>query len=142
MPPPGVIQAANRQASISGPQFSELSLARRVKPTSAPRAWSRSEEHTSELQSRENLVCRLLLECSLDLRDPHSSPTRRSSDLAIGRTLRRQHGGKLAPIEPAMHAAARRDPGGEQAGVDIGPPVFGTVAGAQGEAHIGAARMV
>src|SRR5690606_41488208 len=39
---------------------------------SSPRAWarnwdfspccSRSEEHTSELQSRENLVCRLLLE--------------------------------------------------------------------------------
>src|SRR5690606_40964832 len=25
-------------------------------------AWTRSEEHTSELQSRENLVCRLLLE--------------------------------------------------------------------------------
>src|SRR5690606_38827446 len=25
-------------------------------------AWCRSEEHTSELQSRENLVCRLLLE--------------------------------------------------------------------------------
>src|SRR5207302_7693059 len=25
-------------------------------------AWQRSEEHTSELQSRENLVCRLLLE--------------------------------------------------------------------------------
>src|SRR5690606_40890512 len=24
--------------------------------------WCRSEEHTSELQSRENLVCRLLLE--------------------------------------------------------------------------------
>src|SRR5690606_4978049 len=32
----------------------------------------RSEEHTSELQSRENLVCRLRL---------HSFPTRRSSDL-------------------------------------------------------------
>src|SRR5690606_40221669 len=28
---------------------------------STPR-WVRSEEHTSELQSRENLVCRLLLE--------------------------------------------------------------------------------
>src|SRR5690606_40981528 len=28
----------------------------------APVAPSRSEEHTSELQSRENLVCRLLLE--------------------------------------------------------------------------------
>src|SRR5690606_41485675 len=27
-----------------------------------PRISSRSEEHTSELQSRENLVCRLLLE--------------------------------------------------------------------------------
>src|SRR5690606_18986354 len=26
------------------------------------KAWVRSEEHTSELQSRENLVCRLLLE--------------------------------------------------------------------------------
>src|SRR5215475_1861598 len=26
------------------------------------RRWLRSEEHTSELQSRENLVCRLLLE--------------------------------------------------------------------------------
>src|SRR5690606_40076598 len=30
-------------------------------PESVPDDWSRSEEHTSELQSRENLVCRLLL---------------------------------------------------------------------------------
>src|SRR5690606_41884611 len=30
--------------------------------TSAPLLIGRSEEHTSELQSRENLVCRLLLE--------------------------------------------------------------------------------
>src|SRR5690606_41999336 len=29
---------------------------------SATSTWIRSEEHTSELQSRENLVCRLLLE--------------------------------------------------------------------------------
>src|SRR2546427_5854034 len=28
----------------------------------APAAWGRSEEHTSELQSQSNLVCRLLLE--------------------------------------------------------------------------------
>src|SRR5690606_19547421 len=35
-------------------------------------SYERSEEHTSELQSRENLVCREL----------HSFPTRRSSDLA------------------------------------------------------------
>src|SRR5690606_39695408 len=31
-------------------------------PTTSPAAPPRSEEHTSELQSRENLVCRLLLE--------------------------------------------------------------------------------
>src|SRR5207302_10680570 len=31
-------------------------------PTAAAGDRSRSEEHTSELQSRENLVCRLLLE--------------------------------------------------------------------------------
>src|SRR5690606_24091925 len=44
----------------------------------------RSEEHTSELQSRENLVCSLLLEKHLDLRVIHSFPTRRSSDLDLG----------------------------------------------------------
>src|SRR5688572_31619180 len=31
-------------------------------PCSVPRQASRSEEHTSELQSQSNLVCRLLLE--------------------------------------------------------------------------------
>src|SRR6266511_6001672 len=33
------------------------------------RPWRRSEEHTSELQSRENLVCRLLLEKKKTLED-------------------------------------------------------------------------
>src|SRR5690606_8655158 len=47
-------------------------------PTSTP---PRSEEHTSELQSRENLVCRLLLERSGHPPHLHSFPTRRSSDL-------------------------------------------------------------
>src|SRR5690606_41598609 len=32
------------------------------KPYDPPEVAARSEEHTSELQSRENLVCRLLLE--------------------------------------------------------------------------------
>src|SRR5436309_11979878 len=32
------------------------------RPTSTTASVARSEEHTSELQSRENLVCRLLLE--------------------------------------------------------------------------------
>src|SRR5205809_5213241 len=36
--------------------------ARRSRPWSAPRSNGRSEEHTSELQSRLHLVCRLLLE--------------------------------------------------------------------------------
>src|SRR5699024_12857045 len=31
-------------------------------PSSPPCSWGRSEEHTSELQSRFDLVCRLLLE--------------------------------------------------------------------------------
>src|SRR2546430_12607740 len=46
---------------------------------------SRSEEHTSELQSQSNLVCRLLLEKKY-IRDPPSQiqlhPTRRISDYA------------------------------------------------------------
>src|SRR5690606_41163497 len=38
-------------------------LARPMTPDARSSAWpERSEEHTSELQSRENLVCRLLLE--------------------------------------------------------------------------------
>src|SRR5690606_27292662 len=51
--------------------IAEITLGRKAKAnpitalqTLAPSAlpWWRSEEHTSELQSRENLVCRLLLE--------------------------------------------------------------------------------
>src|SRR5688572_31326935 len=44
---------------------------RRVRPTrSAPVAlFLRSEEHTSELQSQSNLVCRLLLEKKKTLKD-------------------------------------------------------------------------
>src|SRR5690606_42032184 len=34
----------------------------RTGAATAVEPWTRSEEHTSELQSRENLVCRLLLE--------------------------------------------------------------------------------
>src|SRR5690606_41433156 len=41
---------------------------RRPPGTECPRP-SRSEEHTSELQSRENLVCRLLLEKKKNIRN-------------------------------------------------------------------------
>src|SRR3712207_7179397 len=46
--------------------------------TPLPRvAATRSEEHTSELQSRQYLVCRLLLEKKSSKRQsPHSTPTR------------------------------------------------------------------
>src|SRR2546430_13488312 len=39
------------------------------------RNFVRSEEHTSELQSQSNLVCRLLLEKQKELQTFHSSPT-------------------------------------------------------------------
>src|SRR5436309_11269449 len=39
-----------------------------------PSGCRRSEEHTSELQSRENLVCRLLLEKKKKKRKHHNSP--------------------------------------------------------------------
>src|SRR5436309_11768340 len=53
----------------------------------------RSEEHTSELQSRENLVCRLLLEKKNDLRlrrKRRISPVIRSGDHARRRSLVRR----------------------------------------------------
>src|SRR5690606_41086886 len=43
-------------------QFRHQDVALQVAVQTAGRRVSRSEEHTSELQSRENLVCRLLLE--------------------------------------------------------------------------------
>src|SRR5438046_6295857 len=38
--------------------------------------WSRSEEHTSELQSLTNLVCRLLLEKKKEQNNHHHQPNR------------------------------------------------------------------
>src|SRR5690606_40870717 len=48
---PQTTARATRRAPSGGPA-----------PFARPAALGRSEEHTSELQSRENLVCRLLLE--------------------------------------------------------------------------------
>src|SRR5205809_3005702 len=52
---------------------------RRISPTLAP-MWApayRSEEHTSELQSRLHLVCRLLLEKKKQIRDAPDARDRR-----------------------------------------------------------------
>src|SRR5207253_10970861 len=46
----------------SFPRKRESRLLRALAVTAASSPWSRSEEHTSELQSRGHLVCRLLLE--------------------------------------------------------------------------------
>src|SRR2546430_7436620 len=51
---------------------------RRGYPARAPRPRGRSEEHTSELQSQSNLVCRLLLEKKKNKQKPdvqHSKQT-------------------------------------------------------------------
>src|SRR5690606_39851548 len=59
---------ARRHQPPSAPEASEqagdavLRLRRRPIPAQGGHPLVRSEEHTSELQSRENLVCRLLLE--------------------------------------------------------------------------------
>src|SRR5690606_26688737 len=50
--------SSNRATSADG-SFGNCTSSRRAGGRTAP---ARSEEHTSELQSRENLVCRLLLE--------------------------------------------------------------------------------
>src|SRR2546430_7360282 len=61
------------------------------------RKGSRSEEHTSELQSQSNLVCRLLLEKKKD--DPRP-PLRDSSQMCRSRSSH------LAPTGSAFRAAA------------------------------------
>src|SRR5689334_23762858 len=52
-----------RQAHCTNPESCQRKRAARVgRPASAAFALTRSEEHTSELQSQFHLVCRLLLE--------------------------------------------------------------------------------
>src|SRR5690606_42001885 len=64
--PRGHPDGARRVGFAHGPPFLEIEgkyVLKIVVATAKPEATKhRSEEHTSELQSRENLVCRLLLE--------------------------------------------------------------------------------
>src|SRR2546422_6576424 len=62
---PGFTRAAVEAASPACP-----SVARRRRRRQSPR----SEEHTSELQSRLHLVCRLLLEKKKNKNDAHPRP--------------------------------------------------------------------
>src|SRR5690606_39517709 len=56
----GVQELLNTFVNIAPHPVSRHSHEREIRPNE--KTFSRSEEHTSELQSRENLVCRLLLE--------------------------------------------------------------------------------
>src|SRR5690242_10828542 len=80
-PPPRRCRTARRPAWRSAARRWGAHCSR-APPRSASerraRRWGRSEEHTSELQSHVNLVCRLLYRHLV----PHSLPTRRSSDLS------------------------------------------------------------
>src|SRR3712207_8168472 len=59
----------------SGPARPAAYVASRI----APRTRAlRSEEHTSELQSRQYLVCRLLLAKKTDSNTPYANPTAKS----------------------------------------------------------------
>src|SRR3989475_3651811 len=67
--PPTCRVARSRSKASSGKRVSPTgcsgrcsSRTRRWGASSPTRAYARSEEHTSELQSQSNLVCRLLLE--------------------------------------------------------------------------------
>src|SRR3712207_7142877 len=61
LPQLGVIQArVGDRSEAEHPTFQKHHVERRL--DRAPSGFGRSEEHTSELQSRQYLVCRLLLE--------------------------------------------------------------------------------
>src|SRR5690554_7773494 len=65
---------------------------------------ARSEEHTSELQSRPHLVCRLLLEKKKHRRTgQRPAPPDRAPRGRAGRTRRRGDGGANAACAPALH---------------------------------------
>src|SRR5688572_30982684 len=61
-----LFRGTGRDYRFPGARSTRRTLSPRARPswcTAAPALpWDRSEEHTSELQSQSNLVCRLLLE--------------------------------------------------------------------------------
>src|SRR3712207_7975920 len=68
-------------------RFYGRSLASRIPRSSAPvprpSPTSRSEEHTSELQSRQYLVCRLLLEKKKTLLPPPCRPNNKQHSVSV-----------------------------------------------------------
>src|SRR3954464_11818843 len=77
------------------------------RPASPPRSWStaraRSEEHTSELQSHDNLVCRLLLE----KKQLHQSPPLPPFPRSRPRRAHSPHAGGVSRCRAAGGADAK-----------------------------------
>src|SRR5256886_10034024 len=71
----GWFRCATRGASITGAMRNIRSTQRSAAQIMKSRCLIRSEEHTSELQSQSNLVCRLLLEKKKNLRERELSYT-------------------------------------------------------------------
>src|SRR3712207_8855807 len=67
-PPPRRLSGPSQPASYRAPRRRKLT----AEQEAAIRAEARSEEHTSELQSRQYLVCRLLLE-KKNIIPPHAA---------------------------------------------------------------------
>src|SRR5258707_7375294 len=68
------------RVELQGPEAQEVGAA--AVATGIERLANRSEEHTSELQSRQYLVCRLLLEKKNKRRSPHSDTSSIHTQLA------------------------------------------------------------
>src|SRR4051812_49787751 len=77
-PPPSMIRCVGPQSVTSCPN-SRCQTSSSGKPTSA----NRSEEHTSELQSHVNLVCRLLLEKKKNEIRQHRTKTHAADDCTV-----------------------------------------------------------
>src|SRR5688572_30958214 len=60
------------EARCSGPHAAQREPGPRRRDSASFPPFRRSEEHTSELQSQSNLVCRLLLEKKKKQKDVHS----------------------------------------------------------------------
>src|SRR2546427_4772615 len=58
---------------------------------------TRSEEHTSELQSQSNLVCRLLLEKKKNRKDHKTNPTTERTRSTTAHTIILPHGPAKVP---------------------------------------------
>src|SRR2546427_6739320 len=69
----------NRSARIGMCRLGKYSASAVLLPSGSAKACRRSEEHTSELQSQSNLVCRLLLEKKKNIK--HYSHATLPSDL-------------------------------------------------------------